>query len=529
MPVLTRQAAGRASRPARFPAFTICALAGVLAVLPAPAGAQPVPAPVQAELNAVRIPDREMRAFYQARRFRPLWIRGGTIGPEADTLLRLLDTAGLDGLDSGDYRVRSLARAVDRAREGHPEDLAETEILLSRRFADFVRDMRRPPRETGIFYVDRQLMPGVPTIRGVLEQAAAAPSLGQHLERIGWMHPYYGALRSALAATGGSERVVRIRLPDGPVLREGSLDPRVPMLRARLGIEPEDGAYDREVSNAVRAYQRAHGLPDDGRVGPRTLVALNGGVDRRRTLGLNLARARLLPVDLDRYILVDAAAARLWVYEGGRVRDTMRVVVGRVTDPTPVMAGLIRYAAINPYWNIPPDLVPSRVAEGVLRTGPGFLRQRRFELLSDWTSDARVLEASEVDWQAVLAGQQQLRVRQLPGPENAMGRMKFMFPNRLGVYLHDTPERDLLREASRQFSAGCVRVEDAPRLARWLFGRPIRVPQGGREQNVDLPAPVPVYITYFTAAPGDSGIAFRPDVYNRDAEALGGGRRRASR
>lgn len=516
--MLTRNAAGRILRPARLPIFTSCALAAALVFGPQPAAAQPVPGAVQAELNSVRISDREMRAFYQARRFRPLWIRGGTIGPEADTLLRLIETAELDGLDAGDYRARSLAREIDRAREGHPEELAETEILLSRRFVQYVRDMRTPPRETGTFYVDAELAPRAPTVRAVLERAAAAPSLAQYLDRMGWMHPYYGPLRAAYAATGGSERVVRIFIPQGPTLREGSLDGRVPMLRARLGIEPEEGGYDREVTSAVRAYQRAHGLPDDGRVGPQTLAALNGGVDRRRTLAINLARARLLPVDLDRYILVDAAAARLWVYEDGRVRDTMRVVVGRVTDPTPMMAGLIRYAAINPYWNIPPDLVPSRVAEGVLRSGPGFLRQRRFELLSDWTPDARVLEASEVNWQAVLHGQQQLRVRQLPGPENAMGRMKFMFPNRLGVYLHDTPERDLLREASRQFSAGCVRVEDAARLARWLYGRPLRVPQGGREENVPLPAPVPVYITYMTAAPDSdgSGISYRTDVYNRD-------------
>lgn len=527
--MLTTSAAGRISRPARFPLFRSGVLAAALALSAAPGVAQPVPGAVQAELNSVRIPDREMRAFYQARRFRPLWIRGGTIGPEADTLLRLLDTAELDGLDAGDYRVRSLARAVDRAREGSPEDLAETEILLSRRFVDYVRDMRRAPRETGTLYVDRELAPSAPTVRAVLERAAVAPSLGQHLAGMGWMHPYYGQLRAAYAATGGAQRVVRIRIPEGPLLREGSLDPRVPMLRERLGVEPEDGAFDREVTNAVRAFQRAHSLPDDGRVGPRTLAELNGGVDRRRVLGLNLARARLLPVDLDRYILVDAAAARLWTYENGRVRDTMRVVVGRVTDPTPVMAGLIRYAAINPYWNIPPDLVPSRVAEGVLRDGPGFLRQRRFEILSDWSPDARPLDPGMVDWRAVLAGQQQLRVRQLPGPENAMGRMKFMFPNTLGVYLHDTPERDLLREAARQFSAGCVRVEDAPRLARWLFGRTVRVPPGGREENVDLPTPVPVYITYFTAAPDGDGIAFRPDVYNRDAEELGGGRRRANR
>lgn len=522
---LTRRAAGRLSpRPARL-ALLPFALAAALAWCPAVAVAQPSAGAVQAELGRARISNREMRAFYAARQYRPLWIRGGTIGPEADRLLRLIETSRLDGLDPGDYRPGGLERAIERAREGDPRDLVEAELLLSRRFADYVRDMRRPPRRPALYYVDAALAPERPGVRAVLERAAAAPSLGQHLDQMGWMHPYYGRLRAALAATGGSERVVRIRIPDGPVLREGALDRRVPMLRARLGIEPAEGGYDREVAAAVRAFQRAHGLPDDARVGPRTLAALNGGMDRRRVLQINLARARALPVDQQRYILVDAAAARLWVYENGRVRDTMRVVVGRVTDPTPMMAGLIRYAAVNPYWNIPPDMVPSRVAEGVLRDGPGFLRQRRFEVLSDWSSNASVLQASQVDWHAVMAGQQQLRVRQLPGPENAMGRMKFMFPNRLGVYLHDTPERDLLREAARQFSAGCVRVEDAPRLARWLFGRPLEVPRGGREQNVDLPAPVPVYITYFTAAPDGDGIAYRADVYNRDAGALSGRRR----
>lgn len=513
------KAAGWVLRPARLSPFAL-ALAALLAFAPHVALAQAVPAAVQAELAGTRISDDEMRAFYRARGSRPLWIRGGTVGPEADALIRLLETAELDGLDSGDYGPRGLIRAVERTRRGgSPEDLAETEILLSRRFVQYVRDMRRP-RDTGMIYVDRELAPARPTTREVLEAAAAAPSLASHLETMGWMHPYYGQLRRALAvSSGGSVRASRIQIPDGPILREGSNDDRVRLLRLRLGLDPE-GPFDRGVAAAVRAFQGSHGLPTDSRVGPRTLAALNTmSVDRRRVLLLNIARARALPPDRgQRHILVDAAAARLYVYEGGRVRDTMRVVVGRVTDQTPMIAGLIRYAAVNPYWNIPPDLVPSRVAEGVLRDGPGFLRQRRFELLSDWSPNARPLDPESVDWPAVLAGRQQLRVRQLPGPQNAMGRMKFMFPNTLGVYLHDTPERDLLRETARQFSAGCVRVEDAPRLARWMFGRPLRVPAGGREENVNLPEPVPVYITYFTAAPDGDTIAFRQDVYNRDVE-----------
>jgi murein L,D-transpeptidase YcbB/YkuD len=305
------------------------------------------------------------------------------------------------------------------------------------------------------------------------------------------------------------------------VLRPGTSDPRVPLLRARLGLAP-GGSYDAAVVSAVRQLQRAHGQPADGVAGPLTLALLNhGSSETRQLLRLNLERARALPAQLGRrYVLVDAAAARLWMYEDGRAVDSMRVVVGKPSEQTPMMAATIRYAVLNPYWNVPPDLVRERIAPGVLREGNGFVRSRRYELLSGWEQNARRLEPGSVDWAAVAAGRRELRVRQLPGPDNAMGRMKFMFPNDLGVYLHDTPDRSLLREEGRLFSAGCVRVEDAPRLARWLFGEAPRARGSTPEQQVDLPEPVPVYITYMTAAPEPQGVALRPDVYNRDPAHL---------
>jgi murein L,D-transpeptidase YcbB/YkuD len=215
-------------------------------------------------------------------------------------------------------------------------------------------------------------------------------------------------------------------------------------------------------------------------------------------------------------VLVDAASGRLWTYENGRVQDSMKVVVGKSTEQTPMMAGLIRFAMVNPYWNIPPDLARLRVAEGVLKNGIGYLKTKGYEVTSDWSENARVVDPKTVDWKAAAAGQIELPARQLPGKDNAMGRMKFMFPNDLGIYLHDSPEKELFRKADRRFSSGCVRVEDAPRLAKWLFGKPLVARSKKPEQRVDLPQPVPVYITYMTAAPEGQRIAFRPDVYNRD-------------
>jgi murein L,D-transpeptidase YcbB/YkuD len=243
---------------------------------------------------------------------------------------------------------------------------------------------------------------------------------------------------------------------------------------------------------------------------------------QQRIIRANLERARAIPANPGRrYIVVDAAGARLWMFEDGQVHDSMRVIVGKPSQKTPIMAGLIRFTALNPYWNIPPDLVPTRVAKHVLKEGTGFLRRDRLQLLSDWSDGAHRLDPAKVDWRKVAAGRQLLRVRQLPGPGNMLGSMKFMMPNDLDIYLHDTPDKASFAAADRRLSSGCVRVEDAARLARWLYeGRP-PVPSGAAEQRVDLPEPVPVYITYLTAFPtGKGGIAFQQDVYGRDAALL---------
>jgi murein L,D-transpeptidase YcbB/YkuD len=184
------------------------------------------------------------------------------------------------------------------------------------------------------------------------------------------------------------------------------------------------------------------------------------------------------------------------------------------------MAGLIRFAVLNPYWNVPPDLARDR-ARRVLREGTGWIARERFEILSDWGDRPRVLKASQVNWRAVASGKTQLRMRQLPGGSNVMGGIKFMLPNDLGIYLHDFPDKSLFQRPVRNLSSGCIRVEDAPLLSRWLFGGKAPVPSGSRpEQRADLPEPVPVYISYFTALPDRrDGIAFQPDVYRRDGFA----------
>jgi L,D-transpeptidase YcbB len=498
--------------------FHGCIAAGLLgATLPWAARAEPQSPGIATAIESSSAGTREVQAFYEARAFRPLWIENGSLKPEVDQFIELLSNADLDGLDPGDYKPRTLIKLVEKARGGSPEALAKAEIRLSRGFAAYVRDVRHP-RPVGMVYLDRELVPAVPTVEAVLQSVAAATSLKDYLKRQGWTNPIYAELRDGLAEYrsrwGG---LPRVRVPPGPALGPGATGKRVAKLRDRLGL-PKDGIFDNEVAASLAAFKAAHGLAAGPLVDEATITALNRGAGYyERLIALNLDRARALPANLGRkHIEVDALGARLWLYENGKVRDTMRVIVGKPISPTPMMAGLMRYAVVNPYWNVPPDLVRTRVAPKVLDGGLTYFRSKHYEVLSGWSADAHVIAPQQVDWAGVAAGKEDLRVRQLPGGDNMMGRVKFMFPNDLGVYLHDTPDKQLFKDGERRFSSGCVRVEDAPRLARWLFGKNLTTRSGKPEQQVDLPDPIPVYITYLTAVPGEQGIIFREDAYGRD-------------
>jgi murein L,D-transpeptidase YcbB/YkuD len=244
------------------------------------------------------------------------------------------------------------------------------------------------------------------------------------------------------------------------------------------------------------------------------------GDDRAEALlRINMRRTRFLPAS-GRYVLVNTAAQRLYMYENGQVVDWMRVVVGKPAQQTPMMAAMIRYTAVNPYWNVPPDLAAERIAPNVVKEGLSYLREQGYVVLSDWSEEARPADPSKVNWEDVAAGRIQIRIRQNPGPANAMGRMKFMFPNPHGVYLHDTPNKELLNEAARLFSGGCVRLEDAPRLAKWLYGKPLQIKSRKPEQPIDLERPVPVYLAYLTTVPSGNQVVFFDDIYGKDRSQL---------
>jgi len=301
--------------------------------------------------------------------------------------------------------------------------------------------------------------------------------------------------------------------------------PEGAMLYEHVSLAPQDVPAQGALHEAAAAPSLAEYVRSMGWLHPlyapvREAFLEGSGQDlaTRRLVMTNLARIRAIPAAPPggRYVLVNAAAAQLWMYENGKPVDTMKVVVGKADHQTPMMSGYIRYAILNPYWNVPADFSRDKIAPAVVRQGSSYLKARGYQVMSDWTPEATVIDPSSVNWRAVADGGINLRVRQLPGVANSMGKVKFEFPNALGIYLHDTPQQNLMTEQARQFSSGCVRLQDAPRLGRWLFRG--AMPVGDEtEERVDLPQVVPVYITYLTVQPGENGqLALLDDPYDRD-------------
>jgi murein L,D-transpeptidase YcbB/YkuD len=304
------------------------------------------------------------------------------------------------------------------------------------------------------------------------------------------------------------------RPPTGMIYADSWARPRPAtpaQILARAAAARSLPAHVRSVAQVNPLYDRLRAagwaeMQQTGHVDPRVLVSLD--------------RAREMPFQ-KRYIIVDSAAARLYMIEDGRIADSMRVIVGKASPgtQTPMLASTIYYATLNPYWHVAPEMIRTLTARNVLDQGLSYLTSRGYQVLPADGSD-RLLDPAKVDWHAVANGTETVRVRQLPGPANSMGDIKFGFPNKYDIYLHDTPRKALFDQADRDLSHGCIRLEDAERLGRWLLGRDPQTASDEPEQHELLPTPVPIYLTYLTAQVKDGQLTFVDDVYGRDAERI---------
>lgn len=481
------------------------------------------------ELANVDLDRRGLHIFYRAHGNEPLWIGANGIRPEARQLLDLLKHADRDGLNPADYNVKAIEAAMRDAQVGSAKDPAILEIMLSQAYADYARDLREGRVSGRAIYADRRMAPPPMTTAGVLDDAADASSLKDHLNGLNDLNPIYNGLRTALVKLREQKAAAQVKVPDGPTLKPGDRDPRVPTLRQRLGVpaSPTPEVYDVAVVKAVQTFQRGKGLKADGVLGKGTIAYLNAKPDdQEAVLVANMERARWLPADLgEKFLLADTAGFVLRMYQNGKQADIMRVVVGENDKRTPSMVDRMEYIEVNPYWNVPQSILETEIAPAVMANGAGYLASRNMEVVTGYGDDVAVLDPSEVDWSAAAAGSNSFRVRQRPGGNNSLGRIKFMFPNKEDIYFHDTPADHLFAKDLRTFSHGCVRLERPLDLAKWVMnGDTAKVEQAlasGETAQISLPKKIPVYIAYFTAWPrGDGTVEYRPDVYGRDRELI---------
>lgn len=470
----------------------------------------------------------EVRQFYARRDYRPAWHDEHT----AQALLSALYDAEAEGLRPADYHLETLLWLLAPIRELDAWSRMELELLLTDAFFALALDSAygRPSMQEPGWLVQAPQRDLIAALERALLRRDPAAALRELLPT----DPGYRQLREMrdlyrrLAAVGGWPT-----LPDGPLLQLGVRDDRVPLLRARLQLSGDYSAtaggnpleFDDALAAALRRFQRRHGLEPDGRAGPATVAALNVSVEERlRQIELNLERWRRLPRDFgERHVMVNIADYSLEVIEHGEAVFKQRVIVGSQRRRTPVMSGRISYLVLNPSWEVPNSIMVEDMLPRV-RANPNFFERNGIEVLQGWAQERRI-DPQAVDWTQVPTDPFPYRFRQAPGPHNALGQIKFMFPNQQSIYLHDTPNRGLFARQDRALSSGCVRVEQAVALASYLLGwdddELRRALKAGQERSIYLSQPVPVHLLYWTAwVDRDGELQFRNDIYAGDAHLL---------
>ena len=482
--------------------------------------------------------------FYVDRDMMPIWVDDNAPTKRAHELVRVLEGSSYDGLNPQDYDTDAIRALMDL---NSPQALAELDLRLSLGLMQFLSDLGSGRTEPSSLHPELFVYPSDIDKAKAIEAAAEADDVGVFVGGYRPRQVDYWRLKGVLANYRAMARVGGWPSIDpGPLLEGGERSPRIGQLRKLLrrlnDLQPADdraangddpNVFDDALMDAVKRFQRRHGLDADGMVGPNTLKALNTPIEERiEQIVLNLERRRWMPDRQgSRYIFVNLADFHLQLIDQGEISFETPVVIGSLYNKTPVFSSEMTYLVINPYWNVPPSIATDEILPK-LKIDSDYLARNGFDLFSDWGQRADIIDPQSVNWSDVEPDNFEYKLRQRPGPTNSLGRLKFMMPNDYNIYLHDTPDRADFNVNERSFSHGCVRVAEPEALANAILGEMSEwssdmistAVQTGQRSVVTLKKPLPVQLTYLTAWVDDGNMVhFRNDVYDRDqilADAL---------
>jgi murein L,D-transpeptidase YcbB/YkuD len=481
--------------------------------------------------------------FYERRNFEPAWQHDGRPLHQAYALLEILKQSENEGLNPSDYHVVTLQEILDnvkqvsisRTMETHPVQEVNLDLLMTDAFFLYAAHLLSGRIDPETIYPAWEAFSPKADLAQILEDAIQLDTISGTLNQLAPPHPEYQQLKAALKryqkiAEKGGWPTLMIRIP----LRPGDNSPDVSRLRQRLcssaqqlSLPPaEANQFDEMLAQQVRHFQMTHGLSVDGVVGPRTLRALNVTIEQRlRQIELNLERWRWLPRHLgERHIRVNIADYSLTAVENATPDFRMRIVAGKPFWQTPVFSRQMRYLVINPYWNIPHKIAVNEILPE-LQKDKTYLNRQNIKIFDSWEKEAVELNPVDIDWSEMDVYQFKYRLCQTPGPLNPLGRLKFIFPNKYAIYLHDTPTKHLFKRNSRSFSHGCIRLEKPVKLANWIlkdephwtYQNLLNVIKSSDRKVIPIHKPLDVHILYWTAWVDEKGdLHFRKDIYERD-------------